>query len=102
MIEKLALKTSPHLRPYKLQWLSENGELVVDIQVLICFSIGKYVDETLFDVVPMEANHLLLGRPWQYDRNVVHNGVTNKFSFIHKGERLASHLFLQVRFVRIK
>jgi len=102
LIEKLALKTSPHLRPYKLQWLSENGELVVDIQVLICFSIGKYVDETLFDVVPMEANHLLLGRPWQYDRNVVHNGVTNKFSFIHKGERLASHLFLQVRFVRIK
>ena len=50
MIEKLTLKTSPHPRPYKLQWLSENGELVVDRQVLICFSIGKYVDEILFDV----------------------------------------------------
>ena len=68
--------------------MSENGELVVDIQVLICFSIGKYVDETLFDVVPMEANHLLLGRPWQYDKDVVHNGVTNKFSFVHKRKKV--------------
>jgi len=42
----------------------------------------------LFDVVPMEANHLLLGRSWQYDRDVVHNGVTNKFSFMHKGKKV--------------
>ena len=68
--------------------MSENGELIVDRQVLICFSIGKYVDEILFDVVPMEASHLLLGRPWQYDRDVVHNGVTNKFSFVHKGQKV--------------
>ncbi|XP_006575997.1 uncharacterized protein [Glycine max] len=88
LIEKLALKTSPHPRPYKIQWLSENGELVVDRQVLIYFSIGKYVDEIMFDVVPMEASHLLLGRPWQYDRDVVHNGVTNKFSFVHKGQKV--------------
>ena len=26
----------------------------------------------MFDVVPMEASHLFLGRPWQYDRDVVH------------------------------
>jgi len=88
LIEKLALKTSPHPRSYKLQWLSGNGELVVDRQVLICFSIEKYIDEILFDVVPMEASHLLLGRPWQYDRDVVHNGVTDKFSFVHKGKNV--------------
>jgi len=88
LIEKLSLKTSSHPRPYKLQWLSKNGELVVDRQVLICFSIGKYVDQILFDVVPMEASHLLLGRPWQYDRDVVDNGITNKFSFVHKGQKV--------------
>ena len=88
LIEKLALKTFPHPRPYKLQWLSENRELVVDIQVLICFSIGKYVDEILFDVVPMEASNLLRGRPWQYDKDVLHNGVTNKFSLGHKGKKV--------------
>ena len=43
LIEKFALKTSPYPRPYKLQWLSENGELVVDRQVLIYFSIEKYI-----------------------------------------------------------
>ena len=79
LIEKLALKTLPHPKPYKLQWLSENGKLVVDRQVLICFSIGKYVDEILFDVVPMEASHLLLGRPWQYDRDVVYNVSQTNF-----------------------
>jgi len=88
LIEKLALKTFPHPRPYKLQWLSENKELVVDRQVLICFSIGKYVDEILFDVVPMEASHLLLERPWQYDRDVVHNNVTRKFSFVYKEHKV--------------
>jgi hypothetical protein len=37
-------------------------------QVLVALSIGKYEDEVLCDVVPMHACHLLLGRPWQYDR----------------------------------
>ena len=63
-------------------------DLIVDRQVLIYFSIEKYVDEILFDVVPMETNHLLLGRPWQCDRDVVHNGVTKKFSFVHKGKKV--------------
>ena len=36
-------------------------------QVTIAFSIGKYEDEVLCDVVPMQACHILLGCPWQYD-----------------------------------
>jgi hypothetical protein len=39
------------------------GEVKVNKQVLITFSIGKYCDEVLCDVVSMQANHLLLGRP---------------------------------------
>ena len=68
--------------------MSENEELVVDRQILICFSFGKYVDVILFDFVPMEASHLLLGRSREYDRDVVHNGVTNKFLFGHKGQKV--------------
>ena len=52
-------------------------------QVLIYFSIGKYENEVLCDVVPMQARHLLLGRPWQFDRKVKHDGFTNKYSFVH-------------------
>jgi len=47
-----------------LQWLSEDGKLVVDRQVNTAFSsIGKYVDKVVRDVVPMEVSHLFLGRP---------------------------------------
>ncbi|XP_048596390.1 uncharacterized protein LOC125578135 [Brassica napus] len=35
----------------------------------------------------MEASHILLGRPWQFDRRVTHDGLTNKPSFECKGKR---------------
>jgi len=88
LVEKLGLVTSIHPSPYALQWLSEDGELVVDKQVNITFSIGKYVDEVVCDVVPMEASHLLLGWPWQYDRKVTHDGLANKYSFLFKGQKV--------------
>lgn len=50
----------------------------------MALSIGKYEDEVLCDVVPMHACHLLLGRPWQYDRRVTHDGFTNRYSFTLK------------------
>ena len=63
LVEKLGLPTSKNPRPYKLQWLNDSGEVRVNKQVLISFLIGKYDDEVLFDVVLMQAGHLLLGRP---------------------------------------
>ena len=52
-------------------------------QLLISFRIGKYEDEVLSDVISMQVGHLLLGRPWQFDRKVKHDGFTNKYSFVH-------------------
>jgi len=88
VVEKLALPTISHTKPCKLQWLSAEGEIIVNKQVLINFAIGKYKDEVLYDVVPMEAAQLLLGRPWQYDRHVLHDGLSNTMSFLSKGARL--------------
>lgn len=81
MVEKLNLNTLKHPKPYKLQWLNNSGELKVTKQVLVSFSIGKYVDEVLCDVVPMQAGHMLLGRPWQFDRKARHDGYNNQYSF---------------------
>ena len=67
LVKKLNLKTLKHPRPYKLQWLNDCGEVKINKQVLVSFSIGRYKDEVLCDVVPMHAGHILLGRPWQYD-----------------------------------
>jgi len=47
---------------------------------LITFSIGKYKDEVLCDAVLMYASHLLLGRPWQFDKKAKHDGFKNKYS----------------------
>uniref|UniRef100_A0A2N9GCC2 Reverse transcriptase n=1 Tax=Fagus sylvatica TaxID=28930 RepID=A0A2N9GCC2_FAGSY len=73
-------------RVLNVQWLNECGEIKVTRQVLVALSIGKYEDEVLCDVVPMHACHLLLGRPWQYDKRAKHDGFTNRYSFTHKGQ----------------
>uniref|UniRef100_A0A2N9H7E8 RNA-directed DNA polymerase n=1 Tax=Fagus sylvatica TaxID=28930 RepID=A0A2N9H7E8_FAGSY len=88
LVEKLNLPTLKHSRPYKLQWLNDCGEVRVDRQVLVTFSIGKYLDEVLCDVVPMHAGHILLGRPWQYDRRVTHDGFKNMYSFVKGGKTI--------------
>ncbi|KAL4308841.1 hypothetical protein GQ457_01G019050 [Hibiscus cannabinus] len=88
MIEKLGLPTTKHPQPYKLQWLNDGGEIKVTKQARIPFSIGKYKDEILCDVVPMHAGHLLLGRPWQFDRRAIHDGFTNRYSFAYEGKKI--------------
>ncbi|KAK0572561.1 hypothetical protein LWI29_033492 [Acer saccharum] len=82
LVEKLNLATLKHPKPYKLQWLNDSGEIKVTKQVLVTFSIGNYKDEVCCDVVPMNAGHILLGRPWQFDRHVTHDGYTNRYSFV--------------------
>ncbi|GKV07038.1 hypothetical protein SLEP1_g18849 [Rubroshorea leprosula] len=88
LVEKLNLPMKKHPRPYKLQWLNDCGEIKVNKQVLVSFSIGRYKDEVPCDVVPMHAGHLLLGRPWQYDRRVTHDGFKNRYSFIMEGKTI--------------
>jgi len=63
LVFKLNLETKPHSRPYKLQWFSEEGELIVNKQVEVCLSMGQYTDNELCDVVPMVTSYILLGRP---------------------------------------
>ena len=87
LVRRLQLATLPHLKPYKLQWLTNKGELKVNSQALISFTLGRYTDEVLCDVVPMHAGDILLGRPWQYDREVTYDGLLNKYTFTLKGKK---------------
>jgi hypothetical protein len=82
LVEKLNLHTLQHPKSYKLQWLNDCGEVKVTKQVLVSFSIGRYKDEVLCDVVPMHAGHILLGRPWQFDGKAIHDGFKNRHSFV--------------------
>ena len=38
--------------------------------------------------MPIEATQVLLGRPWQYDRHVLHDGLTNTMSFSFQGRKV--------------
>ena len=51
-------------------------------QVLVSFSIGKYHEEVLCDVVPMYVSHILLDMPWQFYKRANHDGLKNRFSFM--------------------
>ena len=88
LVEKLNLPTWKHPRPYKLQWLNDCGVVKVNKQVLVSFSIWRYKDEVLGDVVPMHVGHILLGRPWQFDRKVIHDGFKNRHSFVNDNKTI--------------
>ena len=102
VVDKLGLKTIPHAKPYKLSWLSEEGKIKMDKQVLINFSIGNYKEEVLCDLVSMEATHILLGRPWQFDRKAFHDGMLTIFPLASKAKRLHYYLFHQEKSMRTK
>ena len=63
MVNKLNLATIEHPRPYTLQWLKKGNEAIVSKQALVAFSVREYKDEVMCDVLPMDACHILLGRP---------------------------------------
>jgi len=67
--------------------LQKGHQLLVDEQCEVEFQIGKYKDNILCDVMPMDVCHILLGRPWQFDRGAVHDGKTNRYKFVKDGIR---------------
>ncbi|XP_033139174.1 uncharacterized protein LOC117130409 [Brassica rapa] len=88
LVRKLGLATRPLSRPFRLEWLNEAGEQYVKEQVTVPITIGRYEDEVVCNVLPMDACHILLGRPWQFDKRAVHDGFTNQHSFDHKGKKI--------------
>jgi hypothetical protein len=41
----------------------------------------------------MDVCHVPLGRPWKYDRNVIHDGNKNTFTLENNGYK---HMFLPI------
>ncbi|CAL1412875.1 unnamed protein product [Linum trigynum] len=88
VVKRLGLSTSRHATPYNLDWLNDYGAIKVQWQAIVRFEIGEYNDEMMFDVAPMQATHLLLGRPWQFDGRVCHYGGSNCYKVRHGGRKI--------------
>jgi len=87
LVEKFDLQVIPYLKPYKLQWMNEDRDLTIDKQEKVSLFAGNYKVNVLCDVASMEFGHILLGRPWQFDKKTSHDGLTNNITFTHKEKK---------------
>ena len=72
---------------------------MVSQQCNVEFMIGGYKDEIMCDVIPMEFFHVLLGRPWKYDSNVIHDGRKNTYTLEKNGR---THMLLPIEEKKLK
>jgi len=70
--------------------------------VKVQFSIGKYKNEVLCGEIPIEACHILLGRPWQYDIKYSHDDLTNEITLLHKEKSMCFILFHLIKWSKGK
>jgi hypothetical protein len=87
VVASLGLSTWHIPKPKHVEWLNSCGVLKVTHKVRVPFTVDAYVDEVECDVLPLELCGVLLGRLWQYDRNVTHAGRANTYSFVHDGKQ---------------
>ncbi|KAK1649530.1 hypothetical protein QYE76_067335 [Lolium multiflorum] len=87
LCEKLNLTLRKHPHPYHVQWLSDKGNVKIQHTVNVNFKIGPYEDTVECDVVPMTVCHMLLGRPWQFDKKAIHDGFSNAYTFKVKDKK---------------
>lgn len=85
MVEKLNLKKIKHPIPYKVYWLHKGRQILVSEQCEVDLQVGTYKDNIICYNIPMDVCHVLLGRPWQYEKKVVHEGRRNYYSFEKDG-----------------
>ena len=80
LVNHLNLLTTPHPHPYKLRWVQKDGPcLLVSERCLVTFAIGQFKDTILCDVSPSDCSDLLLGIPYQSQRNAIYLAKAHQY-----------------------
>lgn len=88
-VDKLGIARETHPSPYNLGWLHEDANIRLTQRALIPFSIGPHYKHCIYcDVAPMDISHLLLGRPWEFDRDIIDYGATNTYPFTWDSQKI--------------
>lgn len=88
-VDKLGIVREQHPEPYTLGWVNDSASIRITQRALVAFLIGPhYKDRTYCDIAPVDICHLLLGRPWEFDRHITHDGVKNTYSFIWETHKI--------------
>lgn len=81
-VDKLQLKVEKLPAPCQLSWIISDRVITISSRCLVSFSIGKtYHDTVSCEVADIKVCHMILGRPWQYDRKTCYNGRDNTYTF---------------------
>jgi len=70
----------------------QGNEATVFKQTLSSFLDGPYVGEVVYDGLPINACHILLGRPWLFDNHVMHDAHANTYSLKFKGSEKSLYM----------
>ncbi|KAK0570976.1 hypothetical protein LWI29_009383 [Acer saccharum] len=86
----IEFKQEKHPKPYAIGWIQKGPKANVTEVCKAPISIGQYYrEEVACDVVDMDAGHVLLGRPWQFDVDITYRGRDNVCVFSWGGRRIA-------------
>jgi hypothetical protein len=86
LVNHLKLVTTPHPQPYQLRWVQKDGpRLLVSQHCLVTFSIGQFKDIVLCDVSPLDCSDLLLGIPYQTQRNAIYMAKSHQYKLTKEG-----------------
>ena len=99
VIKKLKLPEMKHPIPYNVTWLQNGHQLLVNEQCEIDLQIGNYKDRVLYDVMPMDVCHILLGRPWKYDKSMSNDDRNNTYTVEKDGRK---HTLIPLKYEKVE